>query len=86
MFETHDGVIFMENKNCGYFNVFCDMLQWKLARLIWIAFYKNEKNKKCFIATLPKAIITNYIFQFIGYDDQSIKEKTKENAFIKANF
>ena len=76
----------MEETSCAYFNVFCDILQWKIARLIWIAFEKNENNDKCYMAKLPKDIITNYIFKFIGHNDQSIKEKTKGNDFIKAVF
>ena len=30
---------------------------WKQERIIWIAFYKNEKNIKCLVSQLPKDIV-----------------------------
>ena len=66
LYETKEGIIFMQTKHCGYFEIIANRLQWKIARLIWIAFYKNETNKKCFLSQLPKGIITNYILKFIG--------------------
>ena len=84
IFETRNGVIIIEDTKCAYFNVFLDIFEWKIARLIWIGFYKNDKNSKCFIGTLPKDIITNYIFKFIGHNDKSIKRIAQENAFIKS--
>ena len=57
------------------------MLQWKIARLVWIAFYKNEKNDKCFIDKLPKDILTNYILKFLGRDYRTVTIKKNKVAF-----
>lgn len=35
--------------------------QWKIVRLIWIGYLKNEKNKKCLFVNLPKDIIIHVI-------------------------
>ena len=81
--ETKDGILVLQHKSCAYFKVFTDILDWKIVRLIWIAFYKNDKNDKCLIKRLPKDIITNYILKFTGDDDQSIKSKSSGIAFLK---
>ena len=40
-------------------------VDWKLIRLIWIAFYKNEENNACFIDRIPKDVV-KHIIKFIG--------------------
>ena len=81
--ETDDGIIIMQNTCCAYFKIFTNILEWKIARFIWIAFYKNEENDKCLIKKLPKDIIKNYILKFIGLDQQSIKSKSSGVAYLK---
>ena len=81
--EINDGIVIMQDTRCAYFKIFTDILEWKIVRLIWIAFYKNEKNDKCLINTLPKDIITNYVLKLVGFDEQTIKSKSSGNAFLK---
>ena len=37
-------------------------VDWNIERQIWIAFYKNNKNNKCFIDLLPKDIVKKILF------------------------
>lgn len=57
-------VVVMYQHSYGYFNVLSHCLHWKIARLIWIGFYKNCDNIDCLISKLPKDII-HHIFQFL---------------------
>ena len=82
VYETHNGIIVRCNKNCAYFKVFWDILDWNIVRLIWIGFYKNVENQDCVISKLPKDIITHYIFKFVGYHREWIKRKANGNASI----
>ena len=54
----------MYQHSYGYFNIISHCLKWKIARLIWIAFYKNKENQDCLMQILPKDII-HHIFQFL---------------------
>ena len=49
-------------------------IDWSIIRLIWIAFYKNESNKDCFISKLPIDLI-KYIIIFYGTNDENILSK-----------
>ena len=54
-----------ERKNCD-FNFKVDIyveMKWQRERLIWIAFYKNKNNKKCFVDRLSKDVV-KYIVQW----------------------
>ena len=51
-------------------------IDWKIIRLIWIAFYKNESNKDCFLGKLPKDLI-KYIIELIGINDENILSKSE---------
>lgn len=51
------GIIVMQDANYCLINIYKDYLEWNVARIIWIAFYKNEKNKQCLIGILPKDIV-----------------------------
>ena len=54
---------------------------WNIARVIWIAFYKNEDNTKCdFWPNLPKVIVTE-ILKFIRISrlDQQLMEKMRSD-------
>ena len=42
-------------------------ISWDLERLIWIGFYKNDKNSNCYIQLLPKDVV-KYALSFVnGY-------------------
>ena len=82
LFETLHGLIVIQGLNCGHFKIKFDVLQWKIARLIWIAFYKNTKNDKCVIDRLPKDVI-NFILTFVGRNYRAVEDKT---AFDKVVF
>ena len=38
-----------------------EKINWDIERIIWIAFYKNEKNKKCVIQLLPKDVVKSIL-------------------------
>ena len=83
LFSTKDGIIAVAKLNYAFFNVFFDILKWEVARLIWIGFYKNNDNDKCFIGQLPKAIITNYIFELLGNVLSSLKKTSLGRPFVE---
>ena len=63
---------FVTDDGHGYFtdfdnivNVIQNYISWYQERMIWLAFYKNIQNEKCFINELPKDII-KYILVFFG--------------------
>ena len=49
------------------FDVFSNygFIDWKIERLIWIAFLKNDENDKCLIKKLPKDIV-KHVMKFLG--------------------
>ena len=52
-----------QQKNYFVFDILLN--KWNIERIIWIAFYKNDKNDKCFIDTLPKDVVL-YILTFLS--------------------
>ena len=68
LFPANHGVIVVTGQCCAFINIFSHVLEWEIARLIWIGFYKNENNDDCFIDQLPKDLITNYIFKFCNIE------------------
>ena len=62
----HIRIIVMQQTNCKYLNIFTHCIEWKIARIIWIGFYKNDKNDDCFIPILGKDIV-HFILKFLGY-------------------
>ena len=76
----------MQNKNCAFMEISANQLQWEIERLVWIAFYHNEKNEKCFISTLPKDIIKNYILNFLRIDPQTIRDRKGKIVFGKVAY
>ena len=58
-------LMLMQNKNCSYINIFTNSIDWNILRIIWIGFYKNNRNYKCLIGNLAKDIIL-FIFTFLG--------------------
>ena len=55
----------MHSQNYFAFKIYVHYVEWSQTRLIWIAFYKNQKNKQCLIPKLPKAVVKN-ILGFAG--------------------
>ena len=50
-------MVVMEEQNYFGFQLFKPGLSWKIERVIWIGFYKNDKNNECKIDLLPKDIV-----------------------------
>lgn len=46
------------------FDICAVNVDWKLVRLIWIAFRKNDRNKLCFFSKLGKDVV-NCIIAFL---------------------
>lgn len=40
-------------------------LQWKIERIVWIGYYKNENNFQCFWKLVPKDLV-NHILSFLN--------------------
>ena len=47
------------------FDIYVHYVEAIIERIIWIAFYKNDKNNSCLIKNLPKDII-KYILTLLG--------------------
>ena len=47
------------------FDVYIHYIEWDVERIIWIGFYKNNKNNQCFMDQLPKDLI-KHILKFLG--------------------
>ena len=60
-----DKLVILSRKNYFCLNIYIDYLESKIERIIWIGFYKNKKNSKCLIKTLPKDLII-YILYLLG--------------------
>ena len=67
-------VLVLQGREHFIFDIIKHYIEWNAARLIWIAFYKNNKNDKCFIKQLPKDLII-YILNLLGRDCEN-----RENA------
>ena len=39
--------------------------KWNIERILWIGFYKNDKNDTCLIKNLPKDVVL-FILQFLS--------------------
>ena len=57
-------LVVQEHNYCK-FTIYRHYLKPTIERQIWIGFYKNDDNNKCFIKKLPKDVII-YIFSFVG--------------------
>ena len=57
-------IVLHKDKHC-VIDIYIHYIEWEIARLIWIAFYKEENNDKCLIANLPKDLI-KYILNLLG--------------------
>ena len=63
--KDFQSILVIHEKKYFTFNIYTHYIEWKHARIIWIAFYKNNQNKKCFIDTLGKDVV-KIIFNFLG--------------------
>ena len=59
------GIVVMQHKKCSNINILINCIDWKIARIIWIGFYKNDRNEKCFISHLGKDIVL-FILRYLG--------------------
>ena len=57
-------------------------VEWKILRLVWIAFYKNEDNSECRIAMLPKDVI-KHIIKFVGVQAESNAPNANSKFVLK---
>ena len=55
----------MHAKYCFVFKVYVHYIEWKQARILWIGFHKNDKNKKCLLQSLGKDVVKQ-IITFVG--------------------
>ena len=58
-------IIICQEKHYCLFNIYSNYLSCNIERIIWIGFYKNDKNEKCLIDKLAKDVIL-YILYFLG--------------------
>ena len=63
----------------------CLTLEWEIERLLWIAFYQNTQNDKCFFPSIPKDILKK-IIAFLGGESQSISDGKKRKRIIKNDY
>ena len=81
-------IIVMQKYNYYSFNVLLHRISWKILCLIWIGFYKNENNKKCYLYLLSKDLIL-HIIKFIGIqsnrNENDIKYVNKNGIFELEN-
>ena len=63
--KSYQSIVLLQKEKRFIFDVYVHYIEWDVARLIWIAFYKNEKNKQCFIRKLPKDLV-KYILSLLG--------------------
>ena len=69
-----------KNNYCSITMLFDREIDWKMIRLIWIAFYKNEGNKMCYISKLPKDLI-KYTIALIGNAAKDENVLSNPNVF-----
>lgn len=67
--NNNRSILIIQDKNCYILNVYRHYVEAKIERILWIAFYKNEKNDKCLIKNLPKDLVVN-ILKLLGKLEQ----------------
>lgn len=63
--RTNQSMIVLQRRKHFIFDIHVDYVEWNVARIIWIAFYKNRHNSNCFIGQLPKDLIKS-ILDLVG--------------------
>ena len=78
-------IIMQENNYCSISILFDREIDWKIIRLVYIAFYKNESNKNCFIGQLPKDLI-KYIAFLVRHatTDKNMRSKRNQSGLDKS--
>ena len=61
-------ILIVQDKNYCLLNIYAHYVESKIERIIWIGFYKNDKNDKCLIKNLPKDLVL-YVLQLLGKDE-----------------
>ena len=64
-YNHSSSVVVIQHHNYCTFNVYSSFLQWNIARIVWIGFYKNRENGNCFLDLLPKDVV-KYIIKFLA--------------------
>ena len=72
-------LIVMHKTNYMHFKIYTHYITWSSERIIWIAFYKNDKNDKCLIKQLPKDVI-HFIIGFLGVATQVMFENLSNKS------
>ena len=64
-FQTR--IVVLSGKKTTYFDVYKNIIDWKIVRLIWIAYFKNDDNckEKCYFYKLSKDVI-NHLIKYLG--------------------
>ena len=68
----------MQDKNYFSFNILLHRISWNIIRLLFIGFYKNDLNNRCYINLLSNDLI-NHIIKFMGVPP--IANKNENNIF-----
>ena len=64
--DDQNAIFFVSQENKYFlFKINVNYIEWKLVRLIWIAFYKNGENDKCLIKIISKDSL-KHILIFLG--------------------
>ena len=73
-------MLVMQDYSYFIFKIYVHYIEWNQARIIWIGFYKNQDNKKCFIAKLPKDIVKQ-LFVYLPLVPKSSEDESQNNNF-----
>ena len=63
--NNNKNLLIVQSINYGIINMYLHYVEPSVERIIWIAFYKNNDNNKCFFKTIPKDLVT-YILELLG--------------------
>ena len=69
-------IIIAQYHNYGVLNIYANYHEPSIERIIWIGFYKNDKNDQCLIKTLPKDLIL-FILLLLGKNQPLVKPYIK---------
>ena len=70
--QSRTQIVYTNENEYGYFTIY-HRVNWDAIRLIWIAFYKNNKNNKCKFDNLGKDTIM-YILHFLLIATEDAKD------------
>ena len=78
--KSCQSIIVLQGLEHFVFDVYINYIEWDIARIIWIAFYKNDKNEKCLISQLPKDLV-KFVLGLLGRVVS--RSNTNDRAYIK---